>query len=102
MARLSMRQIGLKLLAALLILSFLTPIPGGTVFLGIGLSILVCTSEPFALFLHWLRKKYGSVDRALQWVETKLGPDRAAGLMNTRPEGDSRKHFRAPTHGPEN
>ena len=48
-----------KVIGILLILSFFLPIPTGTLRLAIGLSILICSSLPFALFMQVARKRFG-------------------------------------------
>ena len=81
-----------KIIAVVLILFFFTPFPGGTVTLAIGLSILVCTSLPFALFLQACRRRFRWFNSALTWVENKMGERFARGLMYTRPDADPREH----------
>jgi hypothetical protein len=80
-------------LGVVLILLFFTPIPGGAIFLASGLSILICSSLPFALFVQSLRRRFRLVDAAFQWVEKKLGERWASGMMHTRPDADPRDHF---------
>ena len=79
--------------AVVMILLFFTPIPGSTIFLAIGLSLLVCTSLPFALLVHRLRKRFTMFNGGLQWVEQKLGKRWASGMMTTRPDANPRDHF---------
>jgi len=82
-----------KVIGGLLLLSYLTPIPFGTIRLALGLSILVCASLPFALFVQSRRRKYAWLNRAMTWLEEKLGQRWAGNLMWTRPENDPREHF---------
>lgn len=79
--------------AVVMIVLFFTPIPGSTIFLAIGLSILVCTSLPFALFVQRLRKRFRLFDGSLRWVENRLGEKWSAGMMSTRPGADPRAHI---------
>lgn len=81
-----------KLIGVLLILFFFTPLPGGTIALAVGLSILVCNSLPFALFIQACRRRMSLFNKALTWVENKLGDRWASGLMYTRPDADPREH----------
>ena len=86
-----------KIIGALLVLSYFTPIPFGTLRLVLGLSILVCASLPFALFVQRSRRKFGWLNSSLVWMEDKLGERWAGNLMLTRPENDPRTHFTANT-----
>lgn len=76
-----------------LMLLFLTPLPGGLIYLSTGLSLLICTSLPFALFLQGVRRRHGRVNSGFVWIETKLGDRLAKNLLYTRPDADPRKHF---------
>jgi|GEM_PF-3438398 len=82
-----------QIIGVLLILFFFTPFPGGTIALAAGLSILVCASLPFALFLQGCRRRFSWLNGLLTWVENKLGERFARGLMFTRPDADPREHF---------
>ena len=84
----------LQIIGIVLILFFFTPFPGGTLALAAGLSILVCTSLPFALFLQRVRRRFSLFNTVLTWVENKLGERWAGGLMFTRLDADPRDHFR--------
>ncbi len=83
----------MQIFAVLLILTFFTPLPGGSIGLAIGLSILVCVSLPFALFLQGARRRFGLFNKMLTAIENRLGERWARGLMFTRPEADPREHF---------
>ena len=82
-----------KIVGALLVLSFLLPIPFGTIRLALGLSILVCASLRFALAVQAGRRKFDWLNRPMTWMEDKLGERWAGNLMVTRPENDPRSHF---------
>ena len=82
-----------KIIAVLLVLSFFIPIPFGTLRVAIGLSILVCASLPFALFVQGCRRRFSLFNQALMWLENKLGEKWTGNLMLTRPENDPRSHF---------
>ena len=86
------------IIGILLLLSYFVPIPLGTIRLAAGLSILVCASLPFALFLQGCRRKFGWFNRLLTWIEDKLGERWAGNLMVTRPENDPRIHFPGSTN----
>ena len=85
-----------KIIGVLLILSIFLPIPTGTLRLAIGLSMLVCASLPFALFVQACRKRFGSFNTLIMWIENKLGEDMTRGIRFTRPENDPRDHFADP------
>ena len=82
-----------KVLGVLLILSFFVPIPTGLLRAAIGLSILVCSSLPFALVLQSLRKRFDRFNGLITWLENKLGENATRGIRFTRPENDPRDHF---------
>ena len=82
-----------KIIGVLLVLSFLLPIPAGTLRLALGLSILVCASLPFALGVQAGRRKFGWLNRLMTWIENKIGEKWAGNLILTRPENDPRTHF---------
>ena len=81
------------IIGVLLLLSYFVPIPFGTIRVALGLSILVCASLPFALFVQGCRRKFSWLNRAMMWMEDKLGERWAGNLMVTRPENDPRTHF---------
>ena len=83
----------LKIIGVLLVLSFFLPLPGGTIRVAVGLSILVCASLPFALAVQAGRRKFDWFNRPMTWMEDKLGERWAGNLMVTRPENDPRTHF---------
>ncbi len=77
----------------LLVFSFFVPLPLGTLRVALGLSVLVCASLPFALFIQGCRRKYGWLNQRLMWMEDKFGQRWAGNLMMTRPENDPRSYF---------
>ena len=82
-----------KIIGVLLVLSYFIPIPLGSLRLALGLSILVCASLPFALFIQARRRQFGWFNSSMTWMENKLGERVAGNLMWTRPENDPRLHF---------
>jgi len=82
-----------KAIGILLILSFFVPIPTGMLRVAIGLSILVCSSLPFALFVHRSRTRFTWLNNLLTSIENKLGEKLTKGIRYTRPENDPREHF---------
>ena len=84
-----------RIIAIILIALFFTPLPGGFIFLARGLSILICASLPFALWVQSCRRQFTAVNNAFTWLENKLGERWARSLMFTRPDADPREHFRS-------
>ena len=82
-----------KIIGVLLVLSFFVPLPGGTLRLALGLSILVCASLPFALAVQAARRKFRWLNRSMIWLENKMGEKWAGNLIITRPENNPRTHF---------
>ena len=48
----------------------------------IGLSILVCSSLPFALLMQSVRRKFEWFNNLITWIENKLGEKMAEGLRS--------------------
>ena len=86
-----------KAIGVLLILSFFLPIPTGMLRVAIGLSILVCSSLPFALLMQSVRRKFEWFNNLITWIENKLGEKMTEGIRFTRPENDPRDHFKKDT-----
>jgi len=78
----------LKVIGILLILSFFIPIPTGMLRVAAGLSILVCTSLPFALLVQRGRKRFSWFNNLIIKIEDKLGEKITRGMRFTRPEND--------------
>ena len=87
-----MRKRFLQIVAVFLILAFFLPLPGTSIPLAIGLSMLVCTSLPFAIFIQRCRRRFAWFNKGLTWIENKMGERWASGLMFTRPDADPRDH----------
>ncbi len=85
-----------RIIAIILIALFFTPFPGGTLSLAIGLSILICASLPFALWIQACRRRFNFVNKAFTWIEGKLGERWAGSLMVTRPDADPSVYFQNP------
>ena len=82
-----------RIFAVFLILLFLTPLPGGSLTLALGVSMLICSSLPFALWVQRMRTNYSKINKSFKWLEEKLGEKWARVLLITRPEADPRVHF---------
>ncbi len=68
------------------LLSMLTPIPGGTAMIAIGLTLLICASETAARFIKVCREKFNFLNKSMTWVENHVPEKLSAGLSRTRPE----------------
>ena len=84
-----------KVIGILLILSFFIPIPTGLLRVAIGLTILICSSLWFALFVQRSRKRFAWLNNLFLLIENKLGEKMTRGIRFTRPENDPREHFAA-------
>ena len=71
-----------KAIGILLILSFFIPVPTGLLRVAIGLSILVCSSLPFALLMQTVRRKFEWFNNLITWIENKLGEKMTLSLIH--------------------
>ena len=83
-----------KIIGIVLVLSFLTPLPGGTFLSALGLSILICSSLNFALWVQARRQNNAWLNRGFMWMERKLGNRWSGDLKSTRPDADLRDKFK--------
>ena len=70
------------------LLSWVTPIPGGTALIAAGLGILICTSEKAAQFLMICRTRFGRLDRIITWIEGRVPARLGQAIRRTRPSTD--------------
>ena len=70
------------------IVSLVTPMPGGTILITAGAGMILCTSETAARYFKKCRAKYDRLNRAVGWLENKMGDRFGAPLKATRPEKD--------------
>ena len=82
-----------RTIAVLMTLTIVLPIPGIFVVSATGLSMLICSSLRFALFLQAVRRKFPLFNRAMLWLESKMGDKLSKNLRITRLEDDPREHF---------
>ncbi len=73
------------LLLALGIISWVTPIPGGTLMLALGLTLLICSSESAAKFLKNYRRKFPKLNKVMSWIEGKTPKILSEAIQRTRP-----------------
>lgn len=83
----------LSILAAIVlvagIISLVTPVPGGTLFIAIGLTALICTNHKAQLCIRYFRGKVQTFNKIMRWIEDKIGKRInfiGDALARTRPE----------------
>jgi len=70
------------------LLSWLTPLPGGTALIAIGLMLLICTSETAARIIMNGRLKITIFNKAMIWIEDHVPAKFSDALRRTRPAVD--------------
>ena len=70
------------------LISMLTPLPGGTLFIATGFTILVCTSERAERWIKKTRSEKPWFNRPIMWVEDKAGEKLSGPMRRTRPDFD--------------
>lgn len=65
--------------------SMLTPVPGGTITIALGLVLLICTSERFARAVGNLRLRRPRFNAVMTWLEDRSGQRMGDALRTTRP-----------------
>jgi len=68
------------------VLSMVTPIPGGTLFIAIGAGMVICSSSTAARYIQSCRTKFNRFNTAVTWLENKIGDNLSEPLRRTRPE----------------
>ena len=53
--------------------SMVTPIPGGTLFIAVGISMLICSSPMAQAYVRYLRTKNNRMNKIVFWLENKVG-----------------------------
>ena len=56
------------------IVSMVTPIPGGVIFIAGGLTGLICSSVRARFCVKWIRMRFAWFNKAIFWLEEKVGP----------------------------
>ena len=84
-------NIGAILLLILGVVSMLTPIPGGVLFIAGGLTALICTSPRLRLCIKYFRTKVNWINKVFFFFERKVGSRIAIignALKMTRPSSE--------------
>ena len=71
------------------IISMVTPIPGGTLFIAGGLTGLICSSARARFCVKWIRTRVAWFIKTIFWLEEKVGPRVkviGTALLQTRPD----------------
>lgn len=69
----------------LVIVGAFAPIPGGTVILGAGTALLICSSEFAAQCIRTARTRFHWLNRGVTWVEDRVGARLGVIIRRTRP-----------------
>ena len=67
------------------VISMVSPIPGGTVAIALGLALLICTSKKFTRTIGRLRLQFPQLNTAMTWLEGRAGQRLGNTLRRTRP-----------------
>ena len=68
------------------LISMPTPIPGGTFLITVSAGMIICSSDTAARYIQSFRAKFNRFDRAVFWLENKMGERLSEPLRRTRPE----------------
>ncbi len=71
------------------LISMVTPIPGGTLAITLGVGMIICASERAAAFIKKGREKYLRLNQVMTWMENKMGLRLSSPLRRTRPAQQS-------------
>jgi len=69
------------------VISMVTPIPGGTLLIAAGGAMVICSSKRAEKFIRICRSRFGLLNKALLWIETRLGERLSGPIRRTRPDG---------------
>lgn len=53
--------------------SMVTPIPGGTILIAGGLTVLICSSPTAQFCVMWIRARVSWFNRLIAWLQQKVG-----------------------------
>ena len=68
------------------LISMVTPIPGGTLLITVGVGMVICSSDTATRYIRNCRTKYARLDKSMSWLENKMGERLSAPLKRTRPD----------------
>lgn len=68
------------------LISMVTPIPGGTLAIAVGGGMVICTSEAAARYVRSRRARFQRFNKAMTWIENRMGERLSAPLRSTRPD----------------
>lgn len=81
--------LGGSILLVVGLISMVTPIPGGTLAITLGVGMIICASERAAAFIKKGREKYLRLNQVMTWMENKMGLRLSSPLRRTRPAQQS-------------
>lgn len=55
------------------LISMVTPVPGGTLLIALGLTTLIYASPKARLCIQWIRSRHAKINRVFFWLENKVG-----------------------------
>jgi len=84
MIRIVLMTIG-AVLTLMGLLLMVTPLPGSTLALAMGLAMLLCSSTYAARCLQLLRARFWVFDTGMRWVESRTGSAIGVALKRTGP-----------------
>lgn len=61
------------LLLVLGLIALVTPIPGATIFLALGLTLLISVSPPARFCIQWLRVRFSFFNTIISFIDRKVG-----------------------------
>ena len=67
------------------LLLLVSPVPGATAMLALGIALLICSSTTAARLLQRLRGNVAWLNRAFRWLENHAGEKIGDALKRTRP-----------------
>lgn len=68
------------------LLSMVTPIPGGTLAMTVGVGMIICASKRATDLIKKNRSTYHRLNRSMTWLENKMGERFSRALRTTRPD----------------
>ncbi|MEP1612716.1 MAG: hypothetical protein ABJL72_12460 [Roseobacter sp.] len=68
------------------LVSMFTPMPGGTLLIVAGCTLLICSNARVASKVKSLRTRKPTINKWLTWIEDKVGERMSGPMRSTRPD----------------
>jgi len=68
------------------VVSMVTPLPGSTLFIAAGSSLVICTSKRAERLIMRTRIRFPRFNSSLSWLENRMGERLSGPLHRTRPQ----------------